>query len=431
MFGNIRRHRWLVLVMSLALIAGACGRDDGGGGTGAGSGGGDGEVASSPGITDTSIKIGASYPLSGPASGYATIARALEACVDWTNAEGGVDVGDGKTRDLELTVYDDAYDPAKAVQNAKRLVEQDEVFALVNPLGTPSNSAIVDYMNEQEVPHVFLATGASKWGATPEEWPWTIGWQPAYSLEAAVYGEFLKESHPGATVAVLFQNDDYGEDYLSGFESAIEGSDIEIIARESYEVADPSVDSQVVNLAQSDADVFFNITTPKFAAQAIKAVGGTGWDPIHLLNSVSGSVESVLKPAGLENAEGIYSALYLKEPSDATWDDDEAMVEYKALGEKYGDFNVEDPFGLFAFAICDTVKKTLENMEAPTRDAFMESVHNLDLELPLLLPGINVKTGEGDAFPIESMQLRQFTGGEWVIQGEIVSYEGATPIPGE
>lgn len=440
MTARIRQHRWLALLMALALFAGACGRDDGESTTNAGDAGdagdeeegsGDAAVAASPGITDDSVKIGASYPLSGPASAYGTIAGSVEACFDWTNEEGGIEFGDGKTRTVDFVVYDDSYDAAKIVQNAKRLVEQDEVFALINPLGTPTNTAIVDYMNEQEVPHVFLATGASKWGSDIETWPWTIGWQPAYPTEAAIYVTFLEETMPEAKVAVLFQNDDFGKDYLSGFKAALEGTDIEIIAEESYETTDPSVDSQVVNLAATDADVFFNITTPKFAAQAIKKIGETRWEPIHLLASVSGSTSSVLEPAGLENAEGIYSAQYLKEPSDPTWEDDEAMIQYKELGEQYGDFNIEDPFGLFGFAICDTVTQTLEQMEEPTRESLMEAVRNLDLEVDLLLPGIKVKTSPEDGFPIEAMQLRQFNDGGWEAIGDVVDYEGETPIPGE
>lgn len=437
MQGTNGRHRWLVVPLALLLVAAACGgREDettsAGGGSGSGSSEGGGEVEASPGITDETILLGGSYPLSGPASAYAAIADSVTACFDQVNADGGVESGDGKTRTIDFTVYDDAYEPPKIVTNAKRLVEQDEVFALMNTLGTPTNTAIFEYMNDQEVPQIFISTGASKWGADVENYPWTIGWQPAYPTEAAIYGSFLTEEFPdGATVAVLFQNDDFGKDYVAGFEAAIEGTDIEIVARESYETADPSVDSQVVNLAQTNADVFFNITTPKFAAQAIKALAQTDWEPIHILSSVSASIASVLEPAGIENAEGIYTAQYLKEPSDPQWAEDEGMMAYKAAAEEYGDFNAEDPFGVFGFGVCQTMVHTIERMEAPTRAALMEAARTLDEENTLLLPDIAVKTGPEDGFPIEAMQLVQFTNGGWEPQGEVISYEGETPIPGE
>jgi branched-chain amino acid transport system substrate-binding protein len=420
--------RWAAVVLGALLVATGCGRDD----ESATSTDGDGGVEASPGITDDTIKLGGSYPLSGPASAYGTIAKAVEACFDEVNANGGVESADGKTRTIEMISYDDGYEPPKIVSNAKRLVEQDKVFALFNPLGTPTNTAIVDYMNQQEVPHIYLATGASKWGADIEQYPWTIGWQPAYPTEAAIYGTYLQEQFPdGATVAVLFQNDDFGKDYLTGFESAIEGTNIEIIARESYQTTDPSAASQVVNLAQSGADVFFNVTTPKFAAQAIKELSQTNWEPLHLLSVVSASISSVLEPAGLENAEGIFSSQYLKEPSDPQWADDEGMQAYREAAEKYGDFNVEDPFGVFGFSVCQTMVQTLEQMDEPTRDSLMDAVRNIEAENTLLLPGIRVKTGPDDGFPIEAMQLVQFKDGEWVPEGDVIDYEGETPIPEE
>lgn len=437
-----RRHRWLVLLLAVLLVAAACGRDDGDDDVSAGdpdetpSEGTDGEdegeemAEPSPGITDESVKIGASYPLSGPASAYAVISQGAEACFEAINAEGGIEMADGVTRTIEYEILDDGYDPARATQNAQQLVEEDEVFMILNPLGTPNNTAIREYMNEQEVPQAFVATGASTWGAMAEEFPWTIGWQPAYPTEAAIYGEFLKQEFPdGATVAILSQNDDYGRDYVTGFEAAIEGSNIEIIATETYAVADPTVDSQMVNLAQSGADVFFNVTTPKFAAQAITAVGESSWDPLHLLNSVSNSTASVLTPAGVENAEGIYSSAYLKDPADEQWADDEAMVEYKELAGEYGDFNPDDPFGVYGFSICHTAREVLETMEQPTREAFMERARSLEFELPLGLPGITVATGDGDAFPIEAMQLQQFNDGGWELIGDVLDYEGNTPVP--
>ena len=419
--GQLRR---LAALCAAGLLLAACG-----GGRSEGAGGGGGQT--SPGITDTEVKLGGSYPLSGPASAYATISKAVQACFKKANEQGGVKMGDGKTRKVTFTVYDDGYQPSRMVENARRLVEQDQVFALFNTLGTPTNSAIFDYMNQQKVPHLFVATGASKWGADIQAKPWTSGWQPTYSTEAAIYAAYLKQENPDATVAVLYQNDDYGKDYLNGFKTAIEGSDIKIVAEKSYQVSDPSVDSQVVNLAQSKADVFFNITTPKFAAQAIKKKAEIGWDALQLLNNVSASIESVLKPAGLDASKGAITAAYLKEPSDPQWKDDPGMQQYLADAKKYGDFNPLDPFGVTGFATCDTMIKVLQDTKQPTREALMDAVRNMDYENPLLLPGIQIKTSPDDGYPIESEQLQRFDGEAWQLFGDIIRYEGKTPIPGE
>lgn len=427
---QLRGHRGLVLLASLVLLITACGRGDDGAGS---AGDGDGQATPDPGITDTEIHLGGSYPLSGPASAYSTIATAVEGYFNYVNEElGGVEMGDGQTRTIEFTVYDDAYEPPRIVENAKRLIEEDQVFALFNTLGTPTNTAIVDYVNQQEVPHLFVATGASKWGSDIETWPWTTGWQPAYTTESAIYAEYLKDEFPdGAEVAVLFQNDDYGKDYLNGFKAGIEGSDITIVAEESYEVADPTVDSQVVNLSRTDADVFFNITTPKFASQAISKIGELDWDPLHLLNNVSSSIQSVLEPAGLENADGLVTAAYIKDPSDPQWEDDEAMQTYREHADEYApDLNADDPFGVYGFAVAETIVTALEQTEEPTRAALMEAVRNLDLEIGLLLPGVRVMTGPDEGYPIETEQLQRFnaSSGAWELFGDLISYEGETPL---
>jgi branched-chain amino acid transport system substrate-binding protein len=436
----LRRHRWLAMLLALLLVAAACGRDSDDGGDEASSDDATEDTAAdseemaepSPGITEDSIKIGATYPLSGPASAYAVISQAMDACFAEINDNGGIEMGDGVTRQVEYLIEDDGYDPAQATINAQKLVEQDEVFMLVNPLGTPSNTAIREYMNTQEVPQAFVATGASTWGAQHEEFPWTMGWQPAYPTESAIYGQFLQDEFPdGATVAILRQNDDYGNDYLSGFEAAIEGSNIEIIATETYEVTDPAIDSQMNNLIATGADVFFNITTPRFAAMAIGAVGASDWEPLHLLNSVSNSRVAVLEPAGIDNAEGIYTTLYIKDPSDEQWADDEAMQAYFESAEEYGDFEPLNGFGAYGYSVCETVKTVLEDMPEPTRESFTETAGNMEHELPLALPGVSVKTGEGDYFPIEAMQVAQFNGGTWELQGDVIDYEGETPVPAE
>jgi branched-chain amino acid transport system substrate-binding protein len=426
-----RRLRWLALLCALVVLAAACGggRDEETGG------GGEGGQEADPGIDEATIKLGGSYPLSGAASAYAVIGQSVSAYFAYLNEEfGGVEMGDGVTRKIEFTIYDDAYTPSRTVENTRRLIEQDGVFAIFNTLGTPPNTAIIDYMNQVEVPQIFVATGASNWGRDVEQYPWTMGWQPAYPTESAIYGTYLAENNPGARVAILYQNDDYGKDYLEGFKAAIEGTDIEIVAEESYQVTDPTVSSQMTNLARSNADVFFNITTPKFAAQAIQAMAQTGWRPLHLLNSVSASIESVLKPAGPQNAVGAISAAYFKSADDPQWDNDPAMQLYKEKAEQYGDFNLLDPFGVYGFTIGEAfVKGVLERMEAPTRQAMMDAARSMDgIEVTLMLPGITMTTnGAEDGFPLEAMQLEEFDGTTWKLQGEIIDYEGRTPVPGE
>jgi branched-chain amino acid transport system substrate-binding protein len=406
--------RWLALLAALALAVSACGRgdDDGGGG------GGD-SAAADPGITKTSIKLGGSYPFSGPASAYRAIGEGAKAYFDYVNAKGGIN-----GRKVEFKMLDDAYEPPRAVQNARRLIEQDQVFALFNTLGTPNNLAIWDFVNQQKVPHVFVATGASNWGADVDKHPFTIGWQPNYVTEAKVYADFLKKTKPNAKVAALYQNDAYGKDLLGGFEHAVGDSGIKVIAKESYEVTDPTVASQVKKLAGSGADTFLNITTPKFSAQAIATVAKTDWKPLHILNNVGASKTLVLTPAGLKNAKGIVSTSYFKDPEDPRWKSDAAMMEYKQNIAKYAPrANPNEPFDVYGWAVAQTMTKALEQMKEPTRESLMEVVRNLDLEIPILLPGIKVQTSDGDGYPIEAMQIQRFDGNNWQGVGDVVEAE--------
>jgi branched-chain amino acid transport system substrate-binding protein len=402
----MRRTVWLALLVTVVLLAIAgCGRDDG-------NGGGDGD----PGITDDEIKIGGSYPFSGPASAYRSIAEGAKAYFEKVNAEGGVD-----GREINFITLDDAYEPPKAVQNARRLIQQEQVFALFNTLGTPNNVAIWDYVNKQEVPHVYVATGASLWGADPKAHPWTTGWQPDYVTESQVYADYLEKEKPRAKVAVLYQNDAFGEDLLNGFKDAIKGTDIEIVAEESYEVTDPSVSSQMAKLANSDADTFLNITTPKFGAQAIAADAKLGWDVLHIINNVSASKLLVLEPVGLDASQGLVSTTYFKDPAGPEWADDPAMKEYKSAVSKYARLNPEDPFGVFGWGAAQTLVEALKNMKEPTREALMEAVRNMDFRVPILLPGIQVKTsGNQDGYPIEAMQIQRFEGDNWKLQGKVI-----------
>jgi branched-chain amino acid transport system substrate-binding protein len=277
-------------------------------------------------------------------------------------------------------------------------------------------------VNDQKVPHLFVATGASLWGADVDAHPWTVGWQPDYVTESQVYADFLEEEKPQAKVAVLYQNDAFGEDLLNGFKDAIEGTEIEIVAEESYEVTDPTVSSQMAKLASSDADTFLNITTPKFSAQAIAAAAKLGWKVLHILNNVGASKKLVLEPVGLENAQGIVSTSYFMDPEDPQWTDDPAMMEYKEALQKHEPrADPEDPFHVYGWAVANTMVKALEGMEEPTREAMMDSVRNMNTEIPILLPGIKVETsGTEDGYPIEAMQIMRFEGENWKLQGEVI-----------
>jgi branched-chain amino acid transport system substrate-binding protein len=397
------RILWLAVVLCACLALAACGR-------------GDDDDGADPGISEDSIKLGGSYPLSGPASAYRSIEQGAQAYFKFVNAKGGVD-----GREIEFVTLDDAYEPPKAVQNARRLIEEEEVFALFNTLGTANNVAIWDYANKQEVPHLFVATGASLWGADIDAHPWTSGWQPDYVTESQVYADFLEQEKPDAKVAVLYQNDAFGEDLLNGFKKAIEGTDIEVVAEESYEVTDPTVSSQMSKLAGSDADTFLNITTPKFGAQAIVAADKLGWKVLHIINNVSASKLLVLEPAGLDKAQGLISTAYFKDPASPEWADDASMKEFKdALAEHEPRANPEDPNCVFGWAAAQTMVEAIKGMEEPTRQALMDSVRSLDIEVPILLPGIEVKTGEGDGYPIEAMQIQRFEGENWVLQDDVI-----------
>jgi branched-chain amino acid transport system substrate-binding protein len=409
----MRWQKWLwpALIAALALVPAACGRDDSGGGGGGGGGG-----AADPGITKTSIKLGGSYPFSGPASAYGTIGEGAKAYFKYLNAKGGVN-----GRKIDFKTLDDGYEPPKALQNARRLVQQDKVFAMFNTLGTPNNLAIWDFLNQQKVPQLFVATGASAWGADIKAHPYTIGWQPNYVTEATVYADYLKKAKPKAKVAVLYQNDGFGKDLLGGFEKGIAGSGVKVIKKETYNVTDPTVAAQVGRLARSGADTFLNITTPKFSAQAIAAVAKSGWKPLHILNNVGADKNLVLKPVGLENAKGIVSTAYFKDPQDSQWKDDAAVKEYRDGLKKYSPkSDPEDAFNMYGWTVATTMAKALEQMKEPTRAALMDAVRNMSLEQGTLLPGNKVETSPDDGYPLEAMQITKFDGQNWKLQGDLI-----------
>jgi len=369
-----------------------------------------------PGADDKEIKIGAIHPYSGPASAYGTIGKAIGAYFDKVNAEGGIN-----GRKIKYIALDDGYNPAKTVEMARKLVEEEEALLVFNPLGTPPNTAIQRYLNQKKVPQLFVATGATKWG-DPKNFPWTMGWQPTYQAEGRIYAAHILETKPNAKIAVLYQNDDYGKDYLKGFEDGLgDKAKTMIVAKVTYEVTDPTVDSQMVTLKASGADVFFNITTPKFAAQAIKKAAEIGWKPVHYLNNVSSSVGSVLTPAGLPNAVGIITTAYIKDPTDPQWANDKGFQEWVAFMKKYmPSGNLADGFNVYGYTVAQGLVQVLKQAgDNLTRENVMKQAASLDITLPMLLPGVNVKTAADDFYPIEREQLQRFDGKTWVLFGKV------------
>ena len=369
-----------------------------------------------PGASDKEILIGGIHPYSGPASAYGTIGKAIGAYFNKINADGGIN-----GRKLKWIDLDDAYNPAKTVEMARRLVEQDEALIVFNPLGTASNTAIQKYMNQKKVPQLFVATGASKWG-DPKNFPWTMGWQPTYSAEGRIYAQHILETKPNAKIGVLMQNDDYGKDYYHGFlEGLGDKAKSMIISHVTYEVTDATIDSQIVSLKASGADVFFNITTPKFAAQAIKKVAELGWKPVHYLNNVSASVGSVLVPAGLDNATGVITTQYLKDPTDPQWANDKGFKDWLEWMKKYNaSADLKDANYVYGYNVAQGLMQVLKQAgDNLTRENVMKQAASLDMTLPMLLPGVNVKTAADDYYPIEREQLARFDGKTWVLFGKV------------
>jgi len=368
------------------------------------------------GATDTEIKIGDIKPYSGPASAYGTIGKAIAAYFDKINAEGGIN-----GRKVKHISLDDGYNPARTVEQARKLVEEDEVLFVFNPLGTPPNSAIHKYMNTKKVPQLFVATGATKWG-DPKNFPWTMGWQPNYQGEGRIYAAHILETKPNAKIGVLYQNDDYGKDYLKGLEDGLgDKAKTMIVSKVTYEVTDPTVDSQIVSLKASGADTFFNVTTPKFAAQAIKKAAEIGWKPAHYLNNVSASVGTVLTPAGLENSTGLITTQYLKDPTDPQWQSGKEYQDWKAwMGKYYPSGDLKAAENVYGYTVAQGVVQVLKQCgDNLTRENVMKQAANLNMELPMLIPGVNVRTGPNDFYPIEREQLARFDGKIWVLFGKV------------
>ena len=372
------------------------------------------------GATDTEIKIGNIMPYSGPASAYGVIGKTEEAYFKKINAEGGVN-----GRKIDFVTYDDGYSPPKAVEQARKLVESDEVLVVFNPLGTPSNSAIQKYLTSKKVPQLFVATGATKWN-DPKSFPWTMGWQPSYQSEGRIYAKFLLKEKPDAKIAVLFQNDDFGKDYLKGLKDGLGAKASMIVTEESYETTEPTIDSHIVKLKATGADTFMSVTTPKFAAQAIKKLAEIEWKPLHIVVNVSASVGSVLKPAGFENSQGILSAAYAKDGADSQWDNDPGMKKFYAFLEKYyPEGNKLDGSVVYGYGAAQTLVKVLQMCgDDLTRANVMKQAASLkDFTPDTLLPGVKINTSDTDFAPIEQLQMMRFKGEKWDLFGDTISGE--------
>ncbi len=371
------------------------------------------------GATDTEIKIGNIMPYSGPASAYGVIGKTEAAYFKKINAAGGIN-----GRKINFISYDDAYSPPKTVEQARKLVESDEVLLIFNSLGTPPNSAIHKYMNSKKVPQLFVATGATKWN-DPKDFPWTMGWQPNYQSETQIYAKYIMKNMPNAKIAVLYQNDDYGKDYLKGLKDGLGAkASSMIVAEDSYETTEPSIDNHIVKLKSSGADVFINITTPKFAAQAIKKNAEIGWKPTHFLNNVSASVGAVIKPAGYENSQDIISADYRKDASDPQWDKDPGMKEfYDFMAKDFPEGDKLDAGTVVGYGVSQTLVQVLKACgDNLTRENVMKQAANLkDFRTEVLLPGIKINTGPNDFAPISSLQLMKFKGEKWELFGDVIN----------
>ncbi|HSV60973.1 MAG TPA: ABC transporter substrate-binding protein [Variovorax sp.] len=372
-----------------------------------------------PGASDTEIKLGQTMPYSGPASAYGTIGKLQQAYFKMINDRGGIN-----GRKINLISLDDGYSPPKAVEQVRKLVEQDEVLALFQTLGTPSNSAIHKYVNAKKVPHLFLATGATKW-SDPKNFPWTIGFNLSYQAEGLIYAKYLMKEKPNAKIAILYQNDDYGKDLLKGVKDGLGAKGAKmIVAEATYEVTDPTVDSQIVTLQGSGADTFIDITTPKFAAQAIRKAHDSGWKPLHIINNVGASVGSVLTPAGLDKSTGLVTMQYYKDPNDPQWKDDPAMLEWRAfMGHFYREGDPKDASNLYAYLAAQVMVQVLKQCGNDlTRENVMKQAASIkNLKLALLLPGMSLNTTATDFSMVKQAQLSKFTGTQWALFGDLIS----------
>ena len=372
------------------------------------------------GASDTEIKIGHCCPYSGPASAYGVIGQAHQAFFKALNEAGGIN-----GRKVNFVTLDDGYSPPKTVECVRQLVEQEKVLLLFQTLGTPTNTAIHKYVNQKKVPHLYISTGASKWG-DPQHFPWTMGYQPDYNTEGQIYAKHILANIKDAKIAVLMQNDDFGKDYVEGFKKGLGGSTNKIAKIATYETTDPTVESQIIQLKDTGANVFLNIATPKFAAQAIRKAADITWKPAQYMTNVSASVAAVLKPAGFENSQGIITAYYLKDATDKQWANDAELKQWTAWMDKYmPGANKADANYVYAYAVSflmhETLKRCGDNL---TRANVMKQAASFQkFRVPMLLPGITINTSATDFYPIQSVQLARFKGESWDLFGEVMSAE--------
>jgi branched-chain amino acid transport system substrate-binding protein len=375
------------------------------------------------GATDTEIRIGNLMPYSGPASAFGVIGRTEAAFFRKINAEGGIN-----GRKINFISYDDAYSPPKAVEQARKLVEEDEVLLIFQSLGSANNSAIQKYMNTKKVPQLFVATGSTKFN-DPKNFPWTMGWQPNFQDEARIYAKYILKEKPDAKIAVLYQNDDFGKDYLKGLKDGLgDKASSMIVAEDAYEPVEPTIDAHIVKMKSLNADVFIDVTTPKFAAQAIRKAAEIGWKPLHFLANVSSSVGGSIKPAGFDASQGIISSVYLKDVSDPYWKNDPGVRAWNEFLDKYyPDANRIDGAIMYGYTVAQTLVYVLNACgDNLTRENIMKQAANIrDLELDGLLPGIKINTSPTDFAPISQVKLMRFKGETWERFGEIINGDGS------
>ena len=372
------------------------------------------------GATDKEIKVGNTNPYSGPVSAYGAIGKTIEAYWKSVNAAGGIN-----GRMVKFITLDDGYVPSKTVEVVRQLVEQEKVLCVFQTLGTPTNTAIHKYMNTKQVPHLFVATGASKWGK-PKDFPWTMGFQPDYHTEAVIYGKHVLANVKDAKIGLLYQNDDFGKDYIDGFKEGLGKETGRIIKQVSYEATDPTVDSQIIQLKDSGANVFLNISAPRAAAQGIRKAADIGWKPVHYLTNVSASVAAVMKPAGFDNSQGIITAAYLKDSTDKQWANDPEMKAWREwMGKWMPDANQADSNYVYGYAVSYLLQETLKKCgDTLTRANLMrQAANHQKLRVPLLLPGITVSTSPTDFYPVQAVQLQRFKGETWELFGEVLAAE--------
>src|SRR5471030_1596247 len=374
-----------------------------------------------PGVTDKEIKLGHTNPYSGPLSAYGTIGKAIAAYWNMVNDTGGVN-----GRKITFISYDDGFQPPKTVEMVRKLVEDDQVYAIYQLLGTPTNTVVQKYLNQKKVPQLFVATGASKWGK-PKEFPWTMGWQPDYATEGAIYAKHALATNKDARIGILWQNDDSGKDYVGGFMAGLgQENQKQVVSSVSYEVTDPTVDSQIIQIKSSGADVVFIETAPKAASQAIRKIADLNWKPVRYLANVSASVAAVLKPAGYDNSTGVISAQYLKDATDPQWVNDTDFKEWQAWMKKYQpDANPADLNNVYAYSVSATMRHVLTQCgDTLTRDNLMKQAASMrQFQAPLLLPGIKINTSATDFYPIQSVRLAKFDGEKWALFGDVLSNE--------